>query len=260
MSENKLRHVAIIMDGNGRWATMRSRPRVWGHIRGSSVVADIVEEADACGVQALTLYAFSTENWCRPQTEVKVLFALLKKFLNKERPRLLKNQVRFKIMGDITHLPKDTQELINQLENETENFQGLKLTFAFGYGGRDEIVFAVNNWIENNPGKKLTIDQLQGKLFVSDTGDVDLLIRTGGDQRISNFMLWQIAYAELYFSDSKWPDFTRDEFRKILIETSRRERRFGSISEEKNLVNSIERASQNKSFFSRQVFRQSEAP
>ena len=106
MSENKLRHVAIIMDGNGRWATVRSRPRVWGHIRGSTVVADIVEEADACGVQALTLYAFSTENWCRPQTEVKVLFALLKKFLLKERPRLIKNQVRFRMMGDLSIFQK----------------------------------------------------------------------------------------------------------------------------------------------------------
>ena len=246
MSENKLRHVAIIMDGNGRWATMRSRPRVWGHIRGSSVVADIVEEADACGVQALTLYAFSTENWCRPKTEVRVLFALLKKFLLKERPRLLKNKVRFKMMGDVSHLPKDTQNLINSLENETANFNGLKLTFAFSYGGRDEIVSAANNWIEKNPGQKLTVEALQSSMLVPDLGDVDLLIRTGGDQRISNFMLWQIAYAELFFTHTKWPDFTRTEFRNILIDTAKRERRFGSVQEEKTLDNSVKKAELNK--------------
>lgn len=254
MSENKLRHVAIIMDGNGRWATMRSRPRVWGHIRGSSVVADIVEEADACGIQALTLYAFSTENWCRPQTEVRVLFALLKKFLLKERPRLLKNQVRFKMMGDLSHLPKDTQKLIHSLENETANFKGLKLTFAFSYGGRDEIVSAVNNWVEKNPGQKLTIETLQNSLLVPDLGDVDLLIRTGGDQRISNFMLWQVAYAELFFTHTKWPDFTRAEFRKILIDTAKRERRFGSVQEESSLLNSVKKAEVNKT----QIFKESE--
>lgn len=254
MSENKLRHVAIIMDGNGRWATMRSRPRVWGHIRGSSVVADIVEEADACGVQALTLYAFSTENWCRPQTEVRVLFALLKKFLLKERPRLLKNQVRFRMMGDLSHLPKDTQNLINSLENETKDFKGLKLTFAFSYGGRAEIVSAVNNWVEKNPGQKLTIESLQESLLVPDLGDVDLLIRTGGDQRISNFMLWQVAYAELYFTHTKWPDFTALEFRSILENTGKRERRFGSVSAEENLNQTVQKAHQNKF----QLFNQSE--
>ncbi len=254
MSENKLRHVAIIMDGNGRWATMRSRPRVWGHIRGSSVVADIVEEADACGVQALTLYAFSTENWCRPKAEVFVLFALLKKFLLKERPRLLKNKVRFKMMGDISHLPKDTQDLIQSLEKDTADFKGLKLTFAFSYGARDEIVSAVNNWVEKNPGQKLSVEALQNSLLVPDLGDVDLLIRTGGDQRISNFMLWQVAYAELFFTHTKWPDFTRSEFRNILIDTGKRERRFGSIKEELNLGASLKNAEINKN----KIFQESE--
>lgn len=246
MSENKLRHVAIIMDGNGRWATERSRPRVWGHVRGSSIVADIVEEADACGVQALTLYAFSTENWCRPQTEVRVLFALLRKFLLKERPRLLKNKVRFRMMGDISHLSKETQDIIQLLENETQSFKGLKLTFAFSYGGRDEIVSAVNDWMENNPGQKLTVENLQKSLLVPDLGDVDLLIRTGGDQRISNFMLWQVAYAELFFTHTKWPDFTCAEFRNILISTGKRERRFGSVKEEISLGNSVKAAEINK--------------
>ncbi len=247
MSDQKLKHVAIIMDGNGRWANERSRPRVWGHVRGSSIVADIVEEADECGVRALTLYAFSTENWSRPQTEVRVLFTLLKKFLLKEKPRLIKNQVRFKIMGDITHLPKDTQKLIHDLENTTKDFKGLKLTFAFGYGGRSEIVDSMNSWMEKNPGKKITVEDLQSQLLVPDLGDVDLLIRTGGDHRVSNFMLWQIAYAELFFTLTKWPDFTRSEFRNILNYVSGRERRFGSVKEESCLTDTIQKACLNRS-------------
>ncbi len=242
----RLRHIAIIMDGNGRWANVRSRPRVWGHVRGSSVVSEIVEEADSLGISALTLYAFSTENWCRPPAEVKVLFALLKKFLLKEKPRIIKNKIRFRIMGDITNLPKDTQKLIRDLEVMSEKFQGLKLTFAFGYGGRNEIVDAWNHWIKNHPGEPLNLEQMQNSLYVSDTGDVDLLIRTGGDFRVSNFMLWQIAYAELFFTNTKWPEFTRDEFREIVKATLERERRFGSVISEVQLSDTMKKAEENK--------------
>ncbi len=240
-----INHVAIIMDGNGRWAKMRSHPRVWGHIRGSGVVADIVEAADDFGVKALTLYAFSTENWCRPEGEVKVLFKLLHKFLLKEKARILANDICFKIIGDISNLPLKTKDLIDVLEKESSNNKGLKLTFAFGYGSRDEIVMSVNKFIEKNPGKKIAVEDLSANLYQAHE-EVDLLIRTGGDQRISNFLLWQIAYAELFFTDTKWPDFSREEFKEILKSVSTRERRFGAISNSINLQKNIDLAKVNK--------------
>ena len=221
--KHSIKHVAIIMDGNGRWASMRAHPRVWGHVRGSGIVADIVEAADDAGVGALTMYAFSTENWCRPQTEVRVLFNLLHKFLKRERDRILKNNIRFKIMGDITNLPVSTKNLIAQLENESRLNTGLKLTFAFGYGGRSEITQAMNLFVKENPGRDVTEEELAKYLMIPDLGDVDLLIRTGGDHRISNFLLWQIAYAEFYFTETKWPDFSAREFQEILKNVSKRE-------------------------------------
>tara|TARA_Y100000780_G_scaffold232553_1_gene265912 strand:+ start:13948 stop:14715 length:768 start_codon:yes stop_codon:yes gene_type:complete len=232
---DKIKHVAIIMDGNGRWAQNRCRPRVWGHIRGSSIVSDIVEEADDLGLHALTLYAFSTENWSRPLGEVTTLFNLLKKFLLKERRKILKNRVRFKVIGDVSNLPLPTRELINKLEKETKDFKGLKLSFAFGYGGRNEMINAVNKWAQSNPERPFSEEDMEANLYQPDLGDVDLLIRTGGDQRISNFLLWQMAYAELFFTPTKWPDFTREEFRGIIYQVSGRERRFGTIGATESL-------------------------
>jgi undecaprenyl diphosphate synthase len=220
----------MIMDGNGRWAKDRQRPRIWGHVRGSGIVSDIVKAADDLGVKALTMYAFSTENWSRPLTEVKILFALLKKFLLKERARIIKNKIQFKIIGDLTGLNVETQKLIKDLELETKDFTGLKLTFAFGYGSRNEIVSAVNNFIAKNPGKNIGEADLNSSLYNPTTGDVDLLIRTGGDLRISNFLLWQCAYAELHFTKTQWPDFSVNEFTEILKVVALRERRFGAIN------------------------------
>jgi undecaprenyl diphosphate synthase len=244
--DHSIQHVAIIMDGNGRWAKKRSRPRVWGHVRGSGVVADIVEEADALGVKALTMYAFSTENWSRPQTEVRVLFNLLHKFIKRERDRILKNNIRFKIMGDISNLPTQTKNLISQLESESGANTGLKLTFAFGYGGRAEITQAFNKFIISNPGKEITEEELAKNLMIPDLGDVDLLIRTGGDNRVSNFLLWQIAYAEFYFTETKWPDFSKNEFKQILKIVSKRERRFGATESVCDLKTNIDQARANK--------------
>lgn len=246
LHQHPIKHVAIIMDGNGRWATNRSHPRVWGHVRGSGVVADIVEAADNCGVGALTMYAFSSENWCRPQTEVRVLFNLLYKFLQKERERIIKNNIRFKIMGDISNLPPQTKNLISQVEAESQFNTGLKLTFAFGYGGRAEITQALNRFIAEHPGKAITEEELAKRLLIPDLGDVDLLIRTGGDHRVSNFLLWQIAYAELYFTDTKWPDFSTVEFRRILDTVSKRERRFGATTSDRDLKANVEQARLNK--------------
>lgn len=243
---HSLQHIAIIMDGNGRWATSRGRPRIWGHVRGSAKVASIVEEADTLGVKALTLYAFSSENWSRPFREVKVLFVLLKKFLLNERVRIFKNKIRFRVIGDISDLPQETQELIKRLENETMHHGGLKLTFAFGYGGRSEITYAFNKYINANPGQKINEKEFNNYLYCPDTGDVDLLIRTGGDFRISNFLLWQLAYAELYFTETKWPDFSREEFKKIVNFVTCRERRFGTIIENTNLKDAQVLAEKNK--------------
>lgn len=243
---HNIKHVAVIMDGNGRWAKQRSHPRVWGHVRGSAVVSHIVQEADALGIEALTMYAFSSENWSRPQTEVLVLFNLLYKFLKKERARILKNNIRFRIMGDIKNLPEQTKKLIGQLESETAHHTGLKLTFAFGYGARSEIAYAVNGFIKANPGKEITEEALNEFLMIPDLGDVDLLIRTGGDHRVSNFMLWQIAYAEMFFTETKWPDFTITEFRYIIEQVAKRERRFGAVAPAASLQDNIIVARENQ--------------
>lgn len=243
---NSIKHVAVIMDGNGRWAKKRSHPRVWGHVRGSAVVSHIVQEADNLGVEALTMYAFSSENWSRPQTEVRVLFNLLFKFLKKERERILKNNIKFRIMGDVSNLPAQTRALISQLEDETAHHTGLKLTFAFGYGGRSEIAFAVNSFMKANPGKEITEEDINDYMLIPELGDVDLLIRTGGDHRVSNFMLWQIAYAEMFFTETKWPDFTVVEFRYILEQVSKRERRFGAVAPVENLKTNIIVARENQ--------------
>lgn len=244
---SSIKHVAVIMDGNGRWATRRYRPRVWGHIRGTGVVSDIVEAADDLGLNALTLYAFSTENWSRPVEEVSTLFRLLKKFLLKEKQRILANNIKFKIIGEIHNLSQDTINLIHHLEEATKNNTGLKLTFAFSYGSRSEIIRSVNRFIENNPGKAITEADLDANMYRSETGDVDLLIRTGGEQRISNFLLWQLAYAELYFTPTKWPDFTALEFKKIVENVSMRERRFGNVCSQMALSDSLIQAENNKS-------------
>ena len=217
------------MDGNGRWAQARSHMRTWGHVRGSGVVSRIVEEADDLGIRALTLYAFSTENWSRPKKEIMTLFKLLKKFLNREKRKIFKNKICFRVIGDISNLPLETQKEILDMEDKTRHFQGLKLSFAFDYGGHSEIVKAVNDFIDKNPNQKMNEKKLASFLFAPDTGNVDLLIRTGGEQRISNFLLWKIAYAELYFTPTPWPEFKVEEFRKIIEKVSLRERRFGDI-------------------------------
>ncbi|AYF43267.1 MULTISPECIES: polyprenyl diphosphate synthase [Halobacteriovorax] len=231
---NKLKHVAIIMDGNGRWAQNRAHRRVWGHVRGSSVVSNIVEKADDMGVKALTLYAFSTENWGRPPSEIRTLFLLLKKFLIKERNKVLKNNIKFNIIGDISKLPKDTVKIIDDLKRDSKDNTGLKLTFAFGYGGRAEIISAVNKLIAEDI--EVTEESISNALHAPELGDVDLMIRTGGDQRISNFLLWQIAYGELYFTETMWPNFTCTEFEKIIMEVEKRERRFGQVTETESLA------------------------
>ena len=238
--DNSIKHVAIIMDGNGRWAKQKFRPRVWGHIRGSRIVNTIVESASNQGLKALTLYAFSTENWSRPGDEVSTLFKLLKKFLLKEREQIENNGIQFKVIGDISRLDSETQKLINDVEEESKNSKGLMLSFAFSYGGRVEIVDAVNKYVKENPGKEITEEDIQRNLYRPEAGDVDLVIRTGGDKRISNFLLWEVSYAELFFTDTKWPDFTKKEFESIIEKVSGHDRRFGSLDNKGSLEKSKE--------------------
>jgi undecaprenyl diphosphate synthase len=246
---SSIKHVAIIMDGNGRWANKRFRPRIWGHVRGSAVVSDIVKAADDIGLKALTLYAFSTENWSRPLEEVSTLFKLLKKFLIKEKNRILINNIKFKVIGEVQNLPLETIALIREMESLTANATGLNLTFAFNYGGRSEILRAVNSFHVKHPERLMTESDLNELMYRPETGDVDLMIRTGGEQRISNFLLWQMAYAELYFTPTKWPEFTASEFKKIIDHVSCRERRFGNVCAQTALELSIEKAETNKSAF-----------
>lgn len=233
------------MDGNGRWAQSRLRPRVWGHVRGASVVSSIVEEADEIGLNALTLYAFSTENWSRPEVEVNALFAILKKFLISERSRIMSNQIRFRVIGNLSGLPEETRELVYNLEKDTAHHTGLKLSFAFGYSGRKEIICAVNDFIKENPGQSICEESFARHLYSPDLEEVDLLIRTGGDQRVSNFLLWQIAYAELFFTKTPWPSFSRDEFRDIVSRVSSRERRFGNIQASYSFKSNLKKATDN---------------
>lgn len=222
-----LKSVAIIMDGNGRWAKNRSRPRFWGHIQGSRVVDDIIIAADEAGVEELTLYAFSTENFSRPEKEIQILYKLLKKYLLKEKQRILTNRIRFRVIGEYSKLPIQTQQLVEELQDLTCNNSGLKLNFAFGYGGKQELLNCMNDLHGLETVEMQDVENWFSKTSLS---KVDLLIRTGGDFRISNFLLWQLSYAELYFTKTLWPDFNAQEFVQIIQEVETRERRFGGIS------------------------------
>lgn len=239
---HSLKHVALIMDGNGRWAQQRYHNRLWGHIRGASKISPLVRSADRLSIDSLTLYAFSTENWSRPETEIRGLFKILKKFLIKEKKSLVTNQVRFKVVGEISGLPNETLKLIHDLEEETKGFSGLKLNFAFGYGSRQEILKAVQQIQREDFAKIITEQEFSRYLNLPECGDVDLLIRTGGDQRLSNFLLWELAYAELYFTSTLWPDFTVKEFEEIIREVAHRQRRFGGLTGDSSFQESVERS------------------
>ncbi len=245
-SKSHLKHISIIMDGNGRWAKNRSHKRTWGHIRGASVATEIVEEACDLNLESLTLYAFSNENWSRSENEIKFLIKLLNKFIIKEESRIINNSIRFRVIGEVSPLPIDIQKRIISLEEKTKLNKGLRLTFAFSYGGRQEIVNAVNKFISTNPGKSITEKGLAKYLYNPDVDEIDLLIRTGGDQRISNFLLWQISYAELCFVKEKWPDFSREQFRGIIKKYSSIERKFGHNKVLDSLKESLNIAHRNK--------------
>ena len=227
------RHVAIIMDGNGRWAKARGLPRIAGHRRGAESVRAAVECSIKYGVQNLTLYSFSSENWKRPAEEVSDLMGLLRRYLRSEIAGLNQNGVRLRVIGQRDDLSKDIIELIEDCEKTTESNTTLNLIIALSYGGRAEITSATRKIAEKAIAGSISTDQINEQIIVDhlDTAgipDPDLLIRTSGEKRISNFLLWQLAYAEFVFTDTLWPDFSEQDYLDAISEFSRRERRFGA--------------------------------
>lgn len=228
------RHIAIIMDGNGRWAKAHGKPRTAGHLAGAKNVRRITTECSRLGIEQLTLYAFSVENWERPKTEVTALMHLLAKYLQDERPTMMKNNIRFATIGSIEDLPASAQREIAKTKEITSKNTGMVLCLALSYGGRREIAEAAKKIaVEISDGKLRPEDVNQemfgNYLYSSGMPDPDLLIRTAGEMRISNFLLWQVSYTEFYVTDVFWPDFDEAELRKAIDEYSRRERRFGRI-------------------------------
>jgi undecaprenyl diphosphate synthase len=227
-------HVAIIMDGNGRWAQKRLLSRIKGHEKGSEAVRAVARSCRELGVPFLTLYAFSTENWLRPRAEVEALMGLLKRFLATEREEMVKNGIRLNAIGHTERLPADVREAVARSVAETQGGTGLQLNLALSYGGRDEITRAVRTVAEQvRDGRiapeAITEEFIADQLDTRGMPDPDILIRTGGDMRISNFLLWQLAYTEIFVTPTLWPDFDRNEFLRILKEYSERERRFGRL-------------------------------
>jgi undecaprenyl diphosphate synthase len=229
-------HIAIIMDGNGRWANRRNLPRIAGHRAGVNAVRDTVESCARLGVGALTLYAFSTENWKRPRGEVDMLWRLLRLYLRRELGELQRNNIRLQAIGRLDYLPAKVQNDLHAVVRETSRNSGMVLTLAINYSGRAELVDAINAIIDSARIEgtlgNLTVDEetINANLYTSALPEPDLLIRTSGEMRISNFLLWQIAYAELYVTETLWPDFNRSELLKALLEYQKRERRFGGLS------------------------------
>jgi undecaprenyl diphosphate synthase len=221
-------HIAIIMDGNGRWAKERNLPRIFGHRVGITSVRKVIELAVKIKLKCLSLYAFSTENWSRPKKEISGLFNLLRHYIKIERKNILKNDIKFKVSGDLEELPKDIQKSINNLIEETKYNKGLLLNLCINYGSRQEIINVVNKIISSGL-KNVTIEDFNKHLYVPEFPEVDLLIRTSGELRISNYMLWQSAYAEFYFTKTYWPDFREEEFYKAILEFQKRDRRFGGV-------------------------------
>lgn len=223
-------HVAIIMDGNGRWAKARLLPRGEGHRQGMNRMIDLADYAFSLGVKYLTVYALSTENLSRPQEELDGLFSLFRKYFKKNVKRLLEKNIRIRIIGDVSALPSDIQALIWESEKESENNKAGCINIALNYGARQEIVRACNEAIRR--GKEVTVEDFSSLLYTKDQPDPDLIIRTGREKRISNFLLYQAAYSEFYFTDVMFPDFSNAEFDKALADFATRKRRFGKTDEQ----------------------------
>ena len=229
-------HIAIILDGNGRWAKKRGMPRSFGHVKGCENLEDICEVAKELGVKYLTVYAFSTENWKRSKEEVDGLMKLFRNYLKKCIKISQKNNMRVKVIGDITAFDSDIQESIEKLEDFSKEFTDLHFQIALNYGSRDEITRAVNRMLEDQKAGKLETpvseDTISGYLDTAGIPDPDLMIRTSGELRLSNYLLWQLAYSEFYFTDVPWPDFKKEELVKAIEKYNERDRRYGGVKEE----------------------------
>jgi undecaprenyl diphosphate synthase len=229
------RHVAVIMDGNGRWAQKRHLPRIAGHRQGTQSARTTIETCARLKIEALTLYAFSVENWRRPKTEIDFLMQLLREYLKKEMPLLQKNEIRMRFLGRIHELPAAVQKDVHDAMEKTAGNRGMVLCVALNYGGRAEIVDAMNAVLREQNGNAapspITEEHLSRHLYTEGLPDPDLLIRTSGEMRVSNFLLWQIAYAEIFVTETLWPDFNRARLLEALIEFQKRERRYGGIRE-----------------------------
>ena len=235
-------HIAIIMDGNGRWAKLKGKPRVFGHKNGVTSVRQVIEGCAEIGINYLTLYAFSTENWNRPKLEVKTLMALLVSSLKKELKTLQKNNIKLNTIGNLESLPDKAQKELAEVIEKTKNNSTLTLTLALSYGSREEIVNVIKNISKKVVNNDLRVEEINEKiinnhLYTFSLPDVDFMIRTSGEKRISNFLLWQMAYAELYFTDTFWPDFRKENLFKAVLEYQNRERRFGKTSEQIEKIN-----------------------
>jgi len=233
---NVPKHIAIILDGNGRWAKKKGMPRNYGHAQGSKNVERICEDAYRLGVKYLTVYAFSTENWKRPKDEVDALMNLLRNYMKTCLKTAEKNRMKVRVLGDKTALDEDIRNRIAELEEATKNNDGLNFQIALNYGSRDEMIRAMKNMCADCKEGKITSEQINESLFESylDTHDIpdpDLMIRTSGEQRLSNYLLWQLAYSEFYFTDVLWPDFTKEELIKAIEYFNGRDRRFGGVKE-----------------------------
>lgn len=227
-------HIAIILDGNGRWAKKKGMPRNYGHAQGSKNVERICEDAYRLGVKYLTVYAFSTENWKRPQDEVDALMNLLRNYMKTCLKTAEKNRMKVRVLGDKTALDADIRKRIEELEEATKNNDGLNFQIALNYGSRDEMIRAMRKMCADCKEGKIAIDQIEESLFETyldtyDIPDPDLMIRTSGEQRLSNYLLWQLAYTEFYFTDVLWPDFTKEELIKAIEYYNGRDRRFGGV-------------------------------
>ncbi len=228
------RHLAIIMDGNGRWAEQHGKSRSHGHIKGTRVAKKIIQKCARLGLQNLTLYAFSTENWLRPKSEVTILMKLLKKYLKKETANLIKENIRFETIGDRSQLPSDILETLEASQKATASCTGMRLVFALSYGSRQEITSAVRHIAQLIENRELKSSDISAEVFSSflqtrTMPDPDLILRTSGEKRLSNFLLWQAAYSEFYFSNKLWPEFSEEDLLAVLQDFNLRERRFGQV-------------------------------
>lgn len=234
------KHIAIIMDGNGRWAQLKRRPRTFGHIKGTRVAKKIITDCSRRGIKNLTLYAFSTENWYRPQTEVSLLMHILRRYLARETDNLIKENIRFSVIGDLSRVPLDVAKAIESSIEATSKCTGLNLIFALSYGSRQEMTEAVREIAQKVAAGTLSpadIDEstINSALSTYPTPDPDLIIRTSGEQRLSNFLLWQAAYSEFYFTEVLWPNFTESHLEEALKDFAMRQRRFGKVTANDNL-------------------------